>query len=379
MKHLLLLLIGSMALVGCQVPPGSEVKRAIVPEATAVISGRVSSVNDIARYLAGMPGGVGSPLTAARQTDHWSRYSRNMDELWRRYSVQRQPKIAAFSRSQLGGARSAATVWYPFSGPDALFADAFFPNASNYILCGLEGSDMLPNTESLSDEQRRAGLDGLYTSLTTSLSCSFFVTKDMRVDLQRTAYRGTLPLVLVFLARLGYDIDSIDAISLDAAGNLISGGNRSSCPGYAVTCRSGFGRTKRFYYFTENVANSNLRGDRRYLNFVARFGSVVTYLKSASYLMHSDEFSVIRQAVLKQSSAVLQDDSGIPISAFGSNWAMSYYGNYVGVLEIFRSYYQPKLAEIYRRGGPNVSQMDFGVGYRFETGDSSLILARRRS
>ena len=370
-------LLSLLSMPSCRtLPSGTEVRDAIVPPADVVAPHAVSGLNDVARYLAGMPGAAGSPLAPARQSEHWSRYSRNMDELWRRFSVQRQPRIAAFSRSQLGGIRNTDTLWYPFSGPDVLFADAFFPGAGTCILCGLEGSDMLPDLGALSPQERETGLDGIYTSLTTALSCSFFITKDMRVDLQRTRFRGTLPIVMVFLARLGYDIQSVQATSIDAAGNLALGQPSGACPGYTIRCRVG-GRSKVIHYFTENLADFALRSDPRYLTFVSRFGSVVTYLKSASYLMHSDEFSIVRDAILRQSSAVLQDDSGIPLKAFDDRtWHLDFYGRYTGVLDIFREYYQPRLAEIYAGGGAR--DIDFGVGYKFETGQSALILARKQ-
>ncbi len=377
----LLLTASVLGLAACQLPqagpPGSEVRRALIPEAEIVSSRHMSSLNDTARYMAGMAGAMGSPLTSARQTAHWQRYSRNMDELWRRFSVSKQPRISRFSQSELGPLRNTATVWYPFSGPDFVFANAFFTGASNYILCGLEGSEMLPEMASLSSAQLDAGLDGIYTSLTSALSYSFFITKDMRVDLQRTRFRGTLPLVLVFAARLGYDIQSVEQISLDAAGNPLSGLNKS-CPGYAVRCTTGFGRTRTIYYFTEDVSNSSLAGDPRYLNFIKRFGTVVTYLKSASYLMHTEEFSTIRNAILRQSRAVLEDDSGIPLRSFGEEWDLTFYGKYAGTLDIFKGYYQPGLAEIYKTGGPAVRTIDFGLGYMFQSGQSAQILARKR-
>jgi len=373
-----LALLGSavFALSSCSHPgalPGEEVKKALTLETATVVAGNVSSLNDTARFLAGMPGGADSPLTAIRQSEHWQRYSRNMDELWRRFSVMRQPRIASFSRNQLGGLRSPHTLWYPFSGPDLLFAEAFFPGSANCLLSGLEGSEMLPDLRTLSLAEIDTALDGLYTSLTTSLSCSFFITKDMRVDLQRTRLRGTLPVVMVFLARLGYDIQSVAPVSLDGAGNVASGQPGGSWPGYLV--RAG---GKNIYYFTGNVADFSLRADSRYLSFVSRFGSVVTYLKSASYLMHTDDFQMIRSAILRQSTAVLQDDSGLPLSAFDDSWDLRFYGRYTGVLEIFKSYYQPRLAEIYAAGGGNVQNIDFGVGYKFEAGESALMLARKR-
>ena len=355
-----------------ETPPGTEVKKALTVQTATVVSGKVSSLNDTARFLAGMPGGGDSPLLHVRGTEHWQRYSRNMDELWRRFAVMRQPRIASFSRSQLGGLRNAHTLWYPFSGPDVLFAEAFFPGSRNCLLSGLEGSEMLPDLRALTPPEIDTALDGLYSSLTTSLNCSFFITADMRVDLQRTRLKGTLPIVLVFLARLGYNVESVAPVSLDGGGNVVSG-HPGGWPGYLVRAAG-----KNIYYFTGNIADFSLRSDSRYLTFVSRFGPVVTYLKSASYLMHTDEFQTIRDAILRQSVAVLEDDSGMPLSAFDNSWDLQFYGRYSGVLDIFKSYYQPKLAEIFNAGGGNVHHIDFGVGYKFEAGESALILARKR-
>lgn len=360
-----------LLLTGCQNTPDVEVKKAVPLQSATTIEGDVTPLNDIARFLAGMPGSASSPLMASRNSEHWQRFSQNMDELWHRFSVMRQPRIAAFSRGQLGGLRSSGTLWYPFSGPDVLFAETFFPGSNNVLLTGLEGSEMLPDLGTLSPAEIDTALDGLYTSLTTSLSCSFFITKDMRVDLQRTRLKGTLPVVLVFLARLGYNVESVQLVSLDASGGLIAG-HPGGWPGYVVRAQG-----KSIYYFTGNVADFALRSDSRYLSFVKRLGSVMTYLKSASYLMHTDEFTMIRKAILDQSYAVLQDDSGLPLSAF-AGWNVNFYGSYSGVLDIFKSYYQEDLARAFAAGGTNVSNIDFGVGYKFEAGQSALILAQKR-
>jgi hypothetical protein len=354
-------------------PTGPEVRKAGVLPTPTTVNAVMNNWNDAARFLAGMPGGVNSPLTPARQTEHWQRFSQNMDELWRRFSVQRQPRIAAFSRSELGGLRNPPTLWYPFSGPDLLYAEAFFPGSGNVLLSGLEGSDMLPDLTSLAGPEMDTALDGLYTSLTTALSFSFFITKDMRVDLQRTRLKGTLPVVMVFLARLGHDIQNVQAVSIDGAGGLVEGHHGGAWPGWIVRAAG-----KQIFYFTGNVADFALRSDSRYLAFAGSFGRPVTYLKSASYLMHTDDFSMIRDAILRQSTAILQDDSGLPLSAFGSGWDMQFYGRYTGVLDIFKSYYQPRLAEIYAAGGSSVRDIDFGLGYKYEAGESALMLARKR-
>ncbi|MFN5961078.1 MAG: hypothetical protein ACK5CW_06320 [Verrucomicrobiota bacterium] len=367
--------LAALLFPSCQTPPAAAPAPAS-GEAAAVAPIPQGSLNDAARFLAGMPGPAGSPLAAARQTTHWNSHSRRMDELWRYFANYRQPAIGSFCRSELGWLRDVDTVWYPFSGPDILFADAFFPRASSFLLTGLEGCEMLPDLGTLSPEEIAAGLDGIETSITTVLSCSFFITKDMKTDLQRTRFRGTLPIILVFMARLGYSIDSVQPAAIDAASVLTVGNATGNCPGYIVRARAG-GRTKTVYYFSANLADYALRSDPRYLLFVSRFGGLVTYLKSASYLMHTSEFTMVRDAILRQSGGVLQDDSGIPISAFGEGaWEMRCYGRYTGVLDLFAEHYQPNLAEIYRSGGAR--DIDFGIGYKHRKGESSLILARRR-
>jgi hypothetical protein len=352
---------------------GVEVRKAGVLQTAVSVDAPLTPWNDAARFLAGMPGGTNSPLLAVRQTEHWQRYAQNMDELWRRFSVQRQPRIAAFSRSQLGGLRSPQTLWYPFSGPDVLFPEAFFPGSRTVLLSGLEGSEMLPDLATLNESEMNTALDGLYTSLTSALSFSFFITKDMRVDLQRTRLRGTLPVVLVFLARLGYDISGVSAVSLDAGGGVVAGHMGGAWPGYLINAAG-----KQILYFTGNLADFALRSDARYVAFAGTFGRCTTFLKSASYLMHTDDFSIIRGAILRQSDAILQDDSGLPLTAFDDSWSLDLYGRYTGVLDIFQSYHQPRLAEIYAAGGPNVHGIDFGIGYKHEAGSSTLILARKR-
>ena len=37
------------------------------------------------------------------------------------------------------------TLYYMFSGPDFLYADAFFPSAQPYLLSGLEPVGAIPN------------------------------------------------------------------------------------------------------------------------------------------------------------------------------------------------------------------------------------------
>jgi len=371
-----------VVLAGCARPRGDEfISVAEVPAAgPAPRAGEVhstedqafegSGLDDVARYLAGLPGPRGSALTPFRERPEWAAHTRNLSALWRRFDTLRRWPIQSWGSREMGGMRSAGTLFYPFSGPDFLFADTFFPSARNYVLCGLESADPLPPLGGLSDEQRAAGLASLNTALTSSLSFSFFITKDMKADLQRSEFKGVLPVMLVFLARGGHAIHSVEAVSLDPGGQVAARG--AGTPGFRI--RFGQGRT--LYYFATDLSNGGFHDQSRFARFVRSLGPCVAFTKSASYLMHEDYFSNIRSFVLGWCSAVLQDDSGIPYRSFTPDrWDVRLYGRYSGVLGIFDKYYQPDLAEADARGG---DPLGFGIGYKHNEGQSVMILARKR-
>jgi hypothetical protein len=100
-------------------------------------------------------------------------------------------------------------------------------------------------------------------------------------------------------------------------------------------------------------------------------------LKSASYLMHSGNFTQVRDFVLNHSQYIVQDDSGIPLAAFRPEaWNFQPFGAYLGPIAIFPGRSQPRLGELFRKA--KAPPLDFGIGYRHRGHDSNLLLAVRR-
>jgi hypothetical protein len=94
--------------------------------------------------------------------------------------------------------------------------------------------------------------------------------------------------------------------------------------------------------------------------------------------MHYDSFTKIRNFILSDSRAVLQDPSGIPFSYLADGgWNIQLYGNYVGPLDIFSEHSQPDLKEAYRSGNYPVTPLKYGVGYLRSSSNASLIWARK--
>lgn len=329
-----------------------------------------SSIGDTARYLGGLSGGNRSDLALPRSSPEWQAHASRMDALW---SVQagRQSHLRGF-RKELGGLGSPGVLFYPFGGPDYLHASTLFPGANTYILVGLEGVEPMPELSAMSAPELNRALGGVSNALRTVTGASYFITTEMRSDLSSTALRGTLPLLLAQIARDGKSVTSVDAVGLDGGGHLVSRGAGSGCPGWHI--RAG---GKNIFYFQEDLSNGGL-GDRRLLKFVSAKGSPVTFVKSASYLMHQGNFSTIRDYIVNSSRGLVQCPSGVPYHCLkDGGWNLKLHGNYRGAAAPFTSHSQPDLAAAYANGTHPVKPMKFGLGYLLDPKSTCVIVGHR--
>jgi hypothetical protein len=214
------------------------------------------------------------------------------------------------------------------------------------------------------------------------LSFSFFITKEMKTDLQHEELKGTLPIFYVFLARAGKTITDITFITLDKEGQPhISMANekaRGLTPGVRITFADGpEARPQTLYYFTTNLADEGIRSQPGFMKFCAGQGMGYSLLKSASYLMFENGFDSIRNFLLAHSAVILQDDSGIPANAFDpALWSLRFFGTYIGPIDIFKQHFQPQLQATYQQIHPG--PLERGIGYRWSSRQSTFIVASRR-
>ncbi len=135
----------------------------------------------------------------------------------------------------------------------------------------------------------------------------------------------------------------------------------------------GNGPNQTLYYFSTNLADGSVERSG-FLAFCGKLGPADSFIKSASYLLHTGGFNRIRSFLLNHSATILQDDSGIPLAYFDpTKWRLQPFGRYVGPLNIFGSTFQASMAELFRRATP----IDFGIGYRWRRNESNLLLAQR--
>ncbi|RZN12874.1 hypothetical protein CWO91_01770 [Bradyrhizobium genosp. SA-3] len=351
----------------------------IAAVALAVLAAAVSSAcaaevtfDDTARFLAGMQPSADSPLVPLTKDPGWQRHAKFFDGAFAQLEQRQLSKIRSWADVNLAAPRP--TMFYMFSGPDFLYANAFYAKASTYVLGALEPVGAVPDLTRLPRGSVGTALYNVERSLASILSFSFFITKQMKVDLHANQVNGTLPILYVFLARSGKTIRNVEMIALDDKGGVHTAGDNpgpNATRGVRITFAGSDGEARTLYYFSTDLSNSGAR-TAGFLKFCETLGPGNSLLKSASYLLHSGNFTVVRDWLLANSVTIIQDDSGIPLANYSARqWRFFPFGRYLGPIDEFPGRYQERYAELFTRAQP----IDFGVGYRWRTHESNLLLS----
>jgi hypothetical protein len=330
--------------------------------------------DDTARFLAGMMPSADSPLTALTKDPAWQRHAKFFDSAFAQLDQRQISKVRAWSDANVAAPK--ATMFYMFSGPDFLYANAFYPKATTYVLSALEPPGSVPDLTKVSRGGVGAALSNVEHSLNSILSFSFFITKKMKVDLHEGQLNGAMPLLYVFLARSGMTIKNVSTVALDDKGTAFFANENvgtSATRGVRIVFAGSDGVDKTLYYFSTDLSESGVRSSG-FLKFCATLAPGNSLIKSASYLLHSGGFTTVRDFILANSATIIQDDSGIPLGYYSpKKWRFFPFGRYAGPIDRFPGRYQPSYAELFHRAQP----MDFGIGYRWRSYESNLLLLVR--
>jgi hypothetical protein len=343
----------------------------------AVLPSRAADVvtaNDTALFLAGMMPSADSPLLPLTRDPSWQRHAKFFDAAFAQLEQRQLSKIRAWATANLAAPKPA--MFYMFSGPDFLYADAFYSKATTYVLSALEPPGSVPDLTKLPRGGVGAALYDVERSMGSILSFSFFITKQMKIDLRAGELGGTLPILYVFLARSGKTIREVSPVALDDKGAAYAAGEspgRNATHGVQIVFSGHDGQQKTLYYFSTDLSNPGVKVTG-FLKFCETLGPGNSLIKSASYLLYSGNFSTVRNFLLAHSATIVQDDSGIPLADYNPrSWRLFPFGRYAGPIDKFPGRYQAQYAELFRRAQP----MDFGIGYRWRSHESNLLLAVR--
>jgi hypothetical protein len=344
------------------------------------------SLNAVADIMSGIADS--SPVLGyIQKSSDFKVFSKNFDKRWMSFDSTRLNNLRKFKDAEISKiVKIQPTLFYPFSGPDILHAQTFFPDVNKYVMIGLEPVGSFPEF----NQKEKDSLDTYFSKVNTSLNAilkfSFFRTESMSKDLRNEEVDGTLHLLILFLKRTGNTLCSAKPVTVDSLGHIkyISSFTdlkklKVNTRGVEITFADINQHPKTLYYFSLNASDGGLKSNKGFVTYLKNMGTINTYLKGASYLMHKNYFSIIRNTIINQSQHVIQDDSGIAFHYFtesSSKWNYSFYGQYLKPIPMFSAFYQPDLDSLYKQQGSK--PIGFGIGYNFRDKNSNFMIASKQ-
>ncbi|HTX38539.1 MAG TPA: hypothetical protein VME43_26110 [Bryobacteraceae bacterium] len=372
------------ALLVCCGRPAAQVTTAVThPDPFSDPVPHSREADDAGRFLAGMPGKPGSAFAALEEEDAWKVHRRELDHAWKSMEDSMLPGMRAFQAHELSDRPTErAVAFYPFSGPDALVLTVLFPRNPVYVMVALEPAGTLPTPATFAKKDLTRVLGEVRESVASELHRSFFITRQMDSQFRGQVNDGLFPPILHLLVRTNHTILGYRSVRLDERGDVVDRPESWHSPGRIANRgveiefqSDADGSVHKLFYFSVNLADDHLKEDPQFLAFVAKLKGMTTYFKATSYMTHKPEFSMIRDSVLANSAAVLQDDSGIPYKYFAKAWQVQLFGSYSRPYGSFRWLEQPDLRKAYETTGPK--PLNFKIGYGFSKAPSNLLLARK--
>jgi hypothetical protein len=306
----------------------------------------------------------------------WARHAKAVSAGWASAQTRYLAPIGNWRAAALEPAGHSDLVFYPFSGPDAANVFAFFPKARKYVLVGLEPVGCVP--AGLGD-YNASYFSALRQSLDAILTVNFFRTNDMQVDFDKANLRGVLPVLLFMIARSGFAVTDVTRVVITAEGAVerATPEVRGETAGIAIRFRDERDQLREMHYFSLNLQNYRLQRKPGTLKYLTSLPQADTLIKSASYLLHTPYFSLLRDAILEKSRVIIEDDSGIPFRFFDSTaWTVRLYGTYVEPIDLFSKWRQSDL-ELAFASRRDVQPLGFAIGYR-HIKESNLLVATHR-
>ncbi|MCS6820411.1 MAG: hypothetical protein NZ551_00925 [Microscillaceae bacterium] len=310
---------------------------------------------------------------------HYEEFNKN----WQKLEESRLSKMRVWAKQELGKwITEPYNLFYPFSGPDFLNAYELFPNCDNYLLFGLEQLGELPNFKKAKADYIDKYLHNIRDALSEIFERNYFITSYMSGDLHVKYIRGVLPLISVFLARTNNQIVKIERFVLNPDGQpqyypLEQTKEKKDIKGiHGISIEflnQNKKKTQKIYYIATDLEDKVMPQKQEVVKFIKSFDKKITLIKSASYLLHGYNFSTIRNIILEDTKAVLQDDTGVPYSFYKEqNWKVQLYGKYDRPIADFKYGFQPDLNKRFQTDS-TVKPLNFTFGYHWKTDKTSLL------
>ncbi len=306
-------------------------KRLLISALLLTLAGQVDAEphpNHLARYLAAMPLSKSNSLKHLARSRTYLYYKVRFKRFWNyveRYHVNR---ISKWREEHVSAQATQQTAFYPLSGADFLNFYGLYRNASTYVMVALEDPGPLPDPNTWSAKKHSKYLNNVLGGMHTIADKNYFYSYRMKKNLVE-GKAGLLPVLLIFMSRMGLQIDKLENIYINEQGRLIKlAGRTAKSQGLRISFHNANGDSKWLIYLQMRLGDESADINTKEGKFFHSLGRTDTMMKSAVYLFHFDRYPRYRNFLLGISETFIQDDSGIPFKHFDDRWQINLFGRY---------------------------------------------------
>ena len=272
-----------------------------------------------AQIMAGIQPAAGDPvIDKLLSTDSWTQHKAAMQAQWKPVRA-RLDAIEKWRDKEVKVNNPAGrTLLYPFSGPDFLNAWALYPNHAKYIFLALENPGILPNLDKMGAKEFDAMLRDVRNAFAEIFQRNYFITSYMGKQLTTPHIKGTVPIMATMMALYGLKVAKIE--SVDPFPELTKAYEEPKAKrpgkilrGAKITFIDANNVAHELSYFSLDATDKALVFYPDFLDWVGRNRPASALVKSASYLLHDNQFSKTRDMVLASADILVQDDTGVPL------------------------------------------------------------------
>ncbi len=346
--------------------------------------------DELARFLAGMPISGDSVFHELTRTPVYRDHAREMDRFWRQVLRENIFNIIPWRNTHIMPHYDYGTAFYPLSGGDFINLYLLYPLARRYIMISMEPAGVIPSPLDLSQAQLRRGLMAIRGTIGNIAVKNYMMSAVMKHGMRNPYIDGTLPVCLIFAARLELIILGIEPVGLsdkglilplDVAGK-VGNGESPHAVGNRVTFKaSETGPMREILYLCLRLDGNSMDPSTPEGKFFNTLDNLNVIIKSAFYLLHRESYDAYCQSLLSRTRMLIQDDSGIPYSLLNPDeFNITLYGYYnrpLALNDMKRPVMQQDLADAFRLN-PRSLPFDFGYGVWRHDKLSNLLLAVRK-
>jgi hypothetical protein len=343
---------------------------------------------------------VPAPIDQALVDDYCNNWTaKRMEDYRQTYLAVARPFLAGVRPKDL-----PPVVVYPFGGGDLITALTVFPDATEITTISLEYAGDPRRLRTLDDKKKlKDSLDRLEFAMNGLFNGGWNLSRELK-NTQRTEIPGQVAHAMMALAIHGMEPTSLRYFDFNPDGTLnyldadeiaalekkrghalkdgwVDPANSEAFANMEVRFRPRGGGEERVYrHIAWNLDNKNLTDDPRLMRHLVSKGDVAGMTRAASFLLWQENFSVIRDYMVKHMVWTISDATGVPPPiAAKAGLVQDTYGVFTAAYEPFdqppNRRYNKEYLELFK-GNP-AREMPIHFGYPDLSKKDHMIITRR--